>query len=237
MKKKLILPILSILALASCKVNSDASISGDKTNLPSLAPSTFVDSDLVTLKEVAVKYDSEESLSFNNYLSNALNLPIYNDQTIIYNNKVFKIEGNDISFKENYTPRIYQNEENSLADLISKDYSLSDIVYVKDCQTAYEITDNNLGLDFRMSNNLYARPIVNKGVINGSALGLKGDSNYDNTEIFINIFGSLEAYHINSLVLDGQSYQCNHRFSLWQAQNFNIIGNNSTLVVNNDYCR
>lgn len=235
MKKKLILPILSILALASCKVNSDASISGDKTNLPSLAPSTFVDSDLVTLKEVAVKYDSEESLSFNNYLSNALNLPIYNDQTIIYNNKVFKIEGNDISFKGNYTPRIYQNEENSLADLISKDYNLSDIVYVKDCQTAYEITDNNLGLDFRMSNNLYARPIVNKGVINGSALGLKGDSNYDNAEIFINIFGSLEAYHINSLVLDGQSYQCNHRFSLWQAQNFNIIGNNSTLVVNNDY--
>lgn len=232
MKKKFILPFLTIFALTSCKVkieeNLTSSISTSPTNIEDK-----VDKDLVYLRDIASLYNEDESLSFYNYFTNALNLPIYNDNTIIHNNKVYKIEGQDVSFKEEYLRLSYLNEEDDISALNTKNYKLSDIVYIKNLDTAYEIVNDNLGLDIALENALYARPIAYKGVINGKALGIKPD--IDNSQIFINIFNSLKNYNINTLILDGKTYLCNNRISLNNQNDFTILGNNSTILVNDSY--
>lgn len=245
MKKKIIIPFLSIFALASCSVNinnsSTPSESTSEANASSSKPSATVnetskiDVDLLALKNIASKYNDKESLSFKNYLTNALNLPIYNDDTIIYNNKVFKIEDNDVYFVKNYTQGKHTNEEASIQALASKNYKASDIIYVKSCDTEFEIVEQNSGLDYALDNGLYARPKANNGVINGSSLGLVSDSSTDNALIFTNIFDSLEKYQINTLVLDGGTYLCKNRVGLNNATNLTIVGNDSTILVNDSY--
>ena len=95
MKKKIILPFLAIIALSSCNVNIEKVI----TSTTPILLTDDVNQDLAYLRNIASSYNKDESLSFYNYFTNALNLPIYNDNTILYNNKVYKIEGQDISFK------------------------------------------------------------------------------------------------------------------------------------------
>lgn len=106
MKKKIILPFLAIIALSSCNVNIEKSL----MNTTPILLTDDVNQDLAYLRNIASSYNKDESLSFYNYFTNALNLPIYNDNTILYNNKVYKIEGQDISFKEDYLKLNYSNE-------------------------------------------------------------------------------------------------------------------------------
>lgn len=231
MKKKIILPILTVLALTSCKVKIEKDPTSSNQTISTKIEE--VDQDLVYLRDVASLYNEDESLSFFNYLTNALNLPIYNDNTIIYNNKVYKIEGQDISFKEDYLKMNYSNEEDDISSLNTNNYQISDIVYIKNLDTAYEIVNDNLGLDIALENTLYARPIPYKGVISGNALGITPD--IDNSQTFINIFNSLKNYNINTLILDGKTYLCNNRISLNNQNDFTILGNNSTILVNDSY--
>ena len=143
MKKKIILPFLAIIALSSCNVNIEKVI----TSTTPILLTDDVNQDLAYLRNIASSYNKDESLSFYNYFTNALNLPIYNDNTILYNNKVYKIEGQDISFKEDYLKLNYSNEEDDVLALNTKNYQISDIVYIKNLDTAYEIVDDNMGLD------------------------------------------------------------------------------------------
>lgn len=229
MKKKIILPFLAIIALSSCNVNIEKVI----TSTTPILLTDDVNQDLAYLRNIASSYNKDESLSFYNYFTNALNLPIYNDNTILYNNKVYKIEGQDISFKEDYLKLNYSNEEDDILALNTKKYQISDIVYIKNLDTAYEIVDDNMGLDIALETEFYARPIAYKGVINGKALGLI--PNIDNSQTFINIFNSLKNYNITTLILDGEAYLCNNRISLNNQSDFTILGNNSTILVNDSY--
>lgn len=116
MKKKIILPFLAIIALSSCNVNIEKSL----MNTTPILLTDDVNQDLAYLRNIASSYNKDESLSFYNYFTNALNLPIYNDNTILYNNKVYKIEGQDISFKEDYLKLNYSNEEDDILALNTK---------------------------------------------------------------------------------------------------------------------
>lgn len=41
--------------------------------------------------------------------------------------------------------------------LNTKNYQISDIVYIKNLDTAYEIVDDNMGLDIALETEFYAR--------------------------------------------------------------------------------
>ena len=107
---------MAIIALSSCNVNIEKVI----TSTTPILLTDDVNQDLAYLRNIASSYNKDESLSFYNYFTNALNLPIYNDNTILYNNKVYKIEGQDISFKEDYLKLNYSNEEDDILALNTK---------------------------------------------------------------------------------------------------------------------
>ena len=186
------------------------------------------DSDLNYLNSIAENYNSEESLSFNNYFSNAIDSAIFNDETFIYNKKIYKIAKNKISYVDKYSDALYENNTSNFEEL--KEYNTGDIIYVKEASYPYLITNKNNGVDIKINDELYATPLINKGVVSLRAFG-----NFkDYSALLNNLFKNIDAYKINTLELEGD-LPCQNYIDFSGINNLTILAHNAKLIVDNSY--
>lgn len=187
-----------------------------------------IDSDLNYLNGIGDKYNAEETLSFNNYFANAIDRPIYSDNTFIYKEKIYKIANNKIKYVSKFTDTSYDNNVTSIEEL--KAYNLGDTIYVNETRCAYLITNINKGADIEISNELYATPLINNGVVSLRVFG-----KYDDYSIILNnLFKNINAYNINTLELDGDLI-CKNYIDFSGISDLIILGHNAKLIVDNSY--
>lgn len=187
-----------------------------------------IDSDLNYLNGIGDKYNAEETLSFNNYLANAIDRPIYSDNTFIYKEKIYKIANNKIKYVGKFTDTSYDNNVTSIEEL--KAYNLGDTIYVNETRCAYLITNINKGADIEISNDLYATPLINNGVVSLRVFG-----KYDDYSIILNnLFKNINAYNISTLELDGDLI-CKNYIDFSGISDLIILGHNAKLIVDNSY--
>lgn len=187
-----------------------------------------IDSDLNYLNGIGDKYNAEETLSFNNYFANAIDRPIYSDNTFIYKEKIYKIANNKIKYVSKFTDTSYDNNVTSIEEL--KAYNLGDTIYVNETRCAYLITNINKGADIEISNDLYATPLINNGVVSLRVFG-----KYDDYSIILNnLFKNINAYNISTLELDGDLI-CKNYIDFSGISDLIILGHNAKLIVDNSY--
>lgn len=187
-----------------------------------------IDSDLNYLNGIGDKYNAEETLSLNNYFANVIDRPIYSDNTFIYKEKIYKIANNKIKYVGKFTDTSYDNNVTSIEEL--KAYNLGDTIYVNETRCAYLITNINKGADIEISNELYATPLINNGVVSLRVFG-----KYDDYSIILNnLFKNINAYNISTLELDGDLI-CKNYIDFSGISDLIILGHNAKLIVDNSY--
>lgn len=185
-------------------------------------------SDLNYLNSVSSKYNAEETLSFNNYFANAIDRPIYSDNTFIYNKKIYKIANNQIKYVGKFTDTSYDNNVTSIEEL--KKYNIGDTIYVNETRCPYLITNVNKGVDIKITDELYATPLINNGVISLSVFG-----KYDDYSILLNnLFKNIDAYKINTLEFDGDLI-CKNYIDFSGISDLTILAHNVKLIVDDSY--
>lgn len=185
-------------------------------------------SDLNYLNSVSSKYNAEETLSFNNYFANAIDRPIYSDNTFIYNKKIYKIANNQIKYVGKFTDTSYDNNVTSIEEL--KKYNIGDTIYVNETRCPYLITNVNKGVDIKITDELYATPLINNGVISLSVFG-----KYDDYSILLNnLFKNIDAYKINTLEFDGDLI-CKNYIDFSGISYLTILAHNVKLIVDDSY--
>ncbi len=190
--------------------------------------SCSVDSDLSFLNSVSNKYDAWETLSFNNYFANAIDRPIYSDNTFIYKEKIYKIANNKIKYVGKFTDTSYDNNVTSIKEL--KAYNIGDTVYVNETRCAYLITNVNKGADIQIADELYATPLINNGVVSLRVFG-----KYDDYSIILNnLFKNINAYKISTLELDGNLI-CKNYIDFSGISDLTILAHNAKLIVDDSY--
>lgn len=185
-------------------------------------------SDLNYLNSVSSKYNAEETLSFNNYFANAIDRPIYSDNTFIYNKKIYKIANTQIKYVGKFTDTSYDNNVTSIEEL--KKYNIGDTIYVNETRCPYLITNVNKGVDIKITDELYATPLINNGVISLSVFG-----KYDDYSILLNnLFKNIDAYKINTLEFDGDLI-CKNYIDFSGISDLTILAHNVKLIVDDSY--
>lgn len=190
--------------------------------------SCSVDSDLSFLNSVSNKYNALETLSFNNYFANAIDRPIYSDNTFIYKEKIYKIANNKIKYVGKFTDTSYDNNVTSIEEL--KTYNIGDTIYVNETRCAYLITNVNKGADIQIADELYATPLINNGVVSLRVFG-----KYDDYSIILNnLFKNINAYKISTLELDGNLI-CKNYIDFSGISDLTILAHNAKLIVDDSY--
>lgn len=185
-------------------------------------------SDLNYLNSVSNKYNAWETLSFNNYFTNAIDGPIYNDNTFIYKEKIYKITNNKIQYVGKFNDTAYDNNVISIEEL--KEYNIGDTIYVNETRCAYLITNTNKGADIKITDELYATPLVNNGVINLRVFG-----KYDDYSLLLNnLFKNIDAYKISTLELAGDLI-CKNYIDFSGISDLTILAHNAKLIVDDSY--
>ncbi|UKI50900.1 MAG: hypothetical protein L6U99_06075 [Clostridium sp.] len=87
--------------------------------------------------------------------------------------KIYKIANNKIKYVGKFTDTSYDNNVTSIEEL--KAYNLGDTIYVNETRYAYLITNINKGADIEISNDLYATPLINNGVVSLRVFGKYDD--------------------------------------------------------------
>ncbi len=190
--------------------------------------SCSVDSNLNFLNSVSNKYNALETLSFNNYFANAIDRPIYSDNTFIYKEKIYKIANNKIKYVGKFTDTSYDNNVTSIEEL--KTYNIGDTIYVNETRCAYLITNVNKGADIQIAEELYATPLINNGVVSLRVFG-----KYDDYSIILNnLFKNINAYKISTLELDGNLI-CKNYIDFSCISDLTILAHNAKLIVDDSY--
>ena len=229
MKKRLLILCL-VLSLASCSFNQ----SNKKDDFDDSNDSEInTNNDLINLQKIVDNYNDNESLSFENYFINKINSNIYNN-FFSYNNKNYKIIDKNVVCL-NDIEKNYNSTVNTIEELKGKNLALNEIVYVKGINICYQIKNENLGLDIRLDNGLFARAIIYNKSVNLKAFGLKGNGIDDDGVVLQNIFNQIKKYDVNAVELPYGNYLCQNRMDFSGIDNLKIIGNDSTIIVNDTY--
>lgn len=66
-------------------------------------------------------------------------------------------------------------------------------------------------------------------------LGAKGDGKEDDSDIINYIFQNIGQYDVSYLIFESKEYLCCHNINLYQNENLSLLGNDSYLVINDQY--
>ena len=237
MKKKIIIYTVSIIAFLAIAIVSI--IGGINTHNKKVLKQE--------LNNLIESYDANETLSYKNYLINSTHTNVTNNNgkyTFNYKNKQVTITEDKIVKISNTTVPKYDYSFDSVEDMVSSPkLKVDDIVYVKSYYKNKNIgggyytivnarDDNSYCIDLDLG--LVAQLKVYDKTIYVSQLGAYADGKTDDhTAIQQSI--DLCGENIDTIIFDKGNYLCNDYIDIINVSNINIIGNNSTIIVNDQF--
>lgn len=193
------------------------------------------------INNIIKNYNEEETLSFKNYLVSSFLTKVNeidNIYSFVYKDHLIKYSNNKISVNE-LEKNNYDYEFNNIEEVKKSSLKVNDVIktneFYKNSHKGggiYIIVNDNNGLDIPLDNGLYARINDNFSIEN---LGGYGDNIHDDSLLINNIFKYKNNYQIDYLFFESNNYLCLNQIDMYQINDLYFIGNNSNLIVNNDY--
>lgn len=236
MKKIYLALFLSLLTLFSC----------NKVIISSTPSTSSSNSEIIKseIRNIINDYKSDESLSFLNYLKYSFRSHVYfNNEYYYFNYKDYEVE----YCKNNIKLKLIDNNDDIASvqnvELMTKlTFNIGDIVktneYYADTNKGgakYEICSENSLFAIALDNGLYAKPIVENNSISIESLGAYGDGIHDDSKIINEAINNDKEFNINTLFLNSSKYLCNFKLDIGEVNGLAVLGNNSTILVNDNY--
>lgn len=214
-------------------------------NLSSCNFRLYKDADLIDVEDIINRYNEEETMSFNNYLISSFSSEIKEENGIYY----FSYKGYTYSYDSNNKKVTRkENEEesydylfNSFTEAKSASLKVGDVIKTS-CfyrfsshgrgKELYTIVEDNKGLDLPLDNGLFARIT---GRVSFENLGGYGNNFYNDSPLFDKIFQYKDNYDFKYLYFESDFYVCLSQINMYEVNDLCFIGNNSRLVVNDEY--
>ena len=214
-------------------------------NLSSCNFRLYKDADLIDVEDIINRYNEEETMSFNNYLISSFSSEIKEENGIYY----FSYKGYTYSYDSNNKKVTREeNEEesydylfNSFTEAKSASLKVGDVIKTS-CfyrfsshgkgKGLYTIVEDNKGLDLPLDNGLFARIT---GRVSFENLGGYGNNFYNDSPLFDKIFQYKDNYDFKYLYFESNFYVCLSQINMYEVNDLCFIGNNSRLVVNDEY--
>lgn len=190
-------------------------------------------------------YNEDESLSFQNYLSYSFNAPV------VFQNDAYEFEYQDhkiiVSKEKNVLIENIKKDEDiiyfdNIEKLKKQDLSVGFIAETKEYYAGsnkggarYKIINDNKPLSIPLDNGLFAEIIPQYRAFSIESLGVKGDGKDDDSDIINYIFQNIGQYDVSYLIFESKEYLCCHNINLYQNENLSLLGNDSYLVINDQY--
>lgn len=237
MKKKIIIYSISIIAFLAIAIVSI--IGGINTHNKKVLKNE--------LNNLIENYNADETLSYKNYLINNTHSNVTDNNgkyTFNYKNKLVTVTEDKIVKISDTTAPKYNYSFDCVQDMVSSTkLNVGDIVYVKSYYknknigggyyTITDTTDNN-SYCLKLNSGLVAQLNINNKTIYVSQLGAYADGKTDDHTAIqqsINLCGE----NIDTIIFDKGNYLCNDYIDIINVSNINIIGNNSTILVNDQF--
>lgn len=237
MKKIYLALFLSLLTLSSCNKGVISS-----TPLTSSSSNEIIKSEI---KNIIDDYKLDESLSFSNYLKYSFRSHVYfNNEYYYFNYKEYEVE----YYENNINIKLVDNKNTNIINvqnvelMTNLEVNVGDIVktneYYADTNKGgakYEICSEDSLFAIALDNGLYAKPIVEKNSISIESLGAYGDGIHDDSQIIINAINSAKELNMDTLFFNSSNYLCNSKLDIGEVNELALLGNNSTIIVNDNY--
>lgn len=237
MKKIYLALFLSLLTLSSCNKGVISS-----TPLTSSSSNEIIKSEI---KNIIDDYKLDESLSFSNYLKYSFRSHVYfNNEYYYFNYKEYEVE----YYENNINIKLVDNKNTNIINvqnvelMTNLEVNVGDIVktneYYADTNKGgakYEICCEDSLFAIALDNGLYAKPIVENNSISIESLGAYGDGIHDDSQIIINAINSAKELNMDTLFFNSSNYLCNSKLDIGEVNELALLGNNSTIIVNDNY--
>lgn len=237
MKKIYLALFLSLLTLSSCNKGVISS-----TPLTSSPSNEIIKSEI---KNIIDDYKLDESLSFSNYLKYSFRSHVYfNNEYYYFNYKEYEVE----YYENNINIKLVDNKNTNIINvqnvelMTNLEVNVGDIVktneYYADTNKGgakYEICSEDSLFALAFDNGLYAKPIVENNSISIESLGAYGDGIHDDSQIIINAINSAKELNMDTLFFNSSNYLCNSKLDIGEVNELALLGNNSTIIVNDNY--
>ena len=237
MKKIYLALFLSLLTLSSCNKGVISS-----TPLTSSSSNEIIKSEI---KNIIDDYKLDESLSFSNYLKYSFRSHVYfNNEYYYFNYKEYEVE----YYENNINIKLVDNKNTNIINvqnvelMTNLEVNVGDIVktneYYADTNKGgakYEICSEDSLFAIALDNGLYAKPIVENNSISIESLGAYGDGIHDDSQIIINAINSAKELNMDTLFFNSSNYLCNSKLDIGEVNELALLGNNSTIIVNDNY--
>lgn len=197
------------------------------------------------VNEIVSSYNEDETLSFQNYLSYSFNAPV------VFQNDAYEFEYQDhkiiVSKEKNVLIENIKKDEDiiyfdNIEKLKKQDLSVGFIAETKEYYAGsnkggarYKIINDNKPLSIPLDNGLFAEIIPQYRAFSIESLGVKGNGKDDDSEIINYIFQNIGQYDVSYLIFESKEYLCCHNINLYQNENLSLLGNDSYLVINDQY--
>lgn len=237
MKKIYLALFLSLLTLSSCNKGVISS-----TPLTSSSSNEIIKSEI---KNIIDDYKLDDSLSFSNYLKYSFRSHVYfNNEYYYFNYKEYEVE----YYENNINIKLVDNKNTNIINvqnvelMTNLEVNVGDIVktneYYADTNKGgakYEICSEDSLFAITLDNGLYAKPIVENNSIYIESLGAYGDGIHDDSQIIINAINSAKELNMDTLFFNSSNYLCNSKLDIGEVNELALLGNNSTIIVNDNY--
>lgn len=237
MKKIYLVLFLSLLTLSSCNKGVISS-----TPLTSSSSNEIIKSEI---KNIIDDYKLDESLSFSNYLKYSFRSHVYfNNEYYYFNYKEYEVE----YYENNINIKLVDNKNTNIINvqnvelMTNLEVNVGDIVktneyyaYTNKGGAKYEICSEDSLFAIALDNGLYAKPIVENNSISIESLGAYGDGIHDDSQIIINAINSAKELNMDTLFFNSSNYLCNSKLDIGEVNELALLGNNSTIIVNDNY--
>lgn len=197
------------------------------------------------VNEIVSSYNEDETLSFQNYLSYSFNAPV------VFQNDAYEFEYQDhkiiVSKEKNVLiENIKKDDDINYFDNVEKlkkqDLSVGSIVETKEYYlgsnkggATYKIITDDKPFSIPLDNGLFAEIVPQYKSFSIEELGAKGNGKDDDSEIINYIFQNVAQYDVSYLIFESKEYLCCHNINLYQNENLSLLGNDSYLVINDQY--
>lgn len=194
-------------------------------------------------------YKNDNTLSFENYLTNKLSQPVSkenNSYYFVYKNKNVCVTETEIVFITNIeeTEGLEFSFE-SFNDMINcSELKVGDRIYLKSFYKQnnkgsgkYEVTDKkeDSGIFVNLNNGLFAKLEISNKTLSVNQVGAYGDGKNDDSKFINDAINLCDGENITNLVFEKGTYIANDYINVFNKNNIKILGNNSTILVTNDF--
>lgn len=194
-------------------------------------------------------YKNDNTLSFENYLTNKLSQPVSkenNSYYFVYKNKnVCVTETEIVSITDIEETEGLEFSFESFDDMVNCfELKVGDRIYLKSFYRQnnkgsgkYQVTDQkeDSGIFVNLNNGLFAKLEISNKTLSVNQVGAYGDGKNDDSKFINDAINLCDGENITNLVFEKGTYIANDYINVFNKNNIKILGNNSTILVTNDF--